>query len=294
MTPPNEAMIVLQALLLAGELDEARTLLDAQLAAHPDDADLLREQIALDKTANDPERWRAALESSERLLHATVDDCLNRARLHQRLGDWESALRTLDPFPDHTRAAEQYLHIALTHADANSEVGSDVLERAAEIAMMQIEYAITEGYSPHIWQARAGDIAQREWRWNAALSHYTGALDSLARSFSEPLPPLLDIERGRILLMRAVCQRSLSNFEAAAQDYDDAQQRLPGDPIPPFMAALMRYLAQGMTQAALLAALPACREALAGAPPALADEIRAALHGDTRLAPLAQALFEAS
>jgi tetratricopeptide (TPR) repeat protein len=254
-----------EALILAGEMDDALDALSQHLTENPDDEDARR----------------------------------LRVRLLLSLQRGKDALADLDalPAPDQVLAAQAY---ALLGDDARAvEAREQLLQAGADENPEQIELLLRDLYQRKEIDKALGRLADldKTWRWLGwsgdffvlradyaiAAEHYCSALDELKQQETNAI---LETQTAYLLLKRADVYRRLRQFAEADADYRAAEAIIPTDPMIPFNRGLLIF-----EQGSLRRALPLCRDALDHAPDALREHMRNTLLDEPRYHLLAQALL---
>lgn len=272
------ALELIDTLMIAGQLDEALTELDAHLRDHPDDDEARRMRIALLRRLPAdglPDPLAAALDDLARLKAPAAADWVEKAIILEARGDLPGAAAALSsalnlrPFAPELVERRVALLARLNRlADALNLLDGMILARR-----------------PGAWRWRMwrGDLLLRQRQPERAIAEFTQAIDEL--SAQDEQPALIVNLRAQIHLKRARAYADAGQLGPAHDDYAAAEALIPGDPTIAFARGLMLSALNGQA-----AGQPVCAAALAGASPALRDQMRAMLAEDRRWADLAAAL----
>lgn len=256
-----------EALIHAGELDDALATLDQHLAAVPDDSAARR--LRIDVLLRLPGRAKDALAEMDTLTTPTPDDLLQRAQLLEMLGDEDGAFAAVAQSwgqrPE-LRTGELLLRFLYQRHEA---------DRALEL--------LVDLPKTWKWLGWCGDFHSMRGDFSIAADHYSDALIQLDQTEKNAIT---ETQRAHLLLKRADAYRRLKRYADADADYRAAEAIIPDDPLIPFNRGLLIY-----EQGNLRQALPLCRDALDHAPETLRDYMRNLLMDEPRYRTLAQALL---
>lgn len=259
---------VADALILAGEMDEALDALSQHLAENQNDEDARRLRVRLLLSL---QRGKDALAELDRL---PAPDQRLRAQAYALMGD-------------KVRAIEMREQLLQANADETPEqielLLRDLYQRGESDKALGMLADLSKTWR---WLGWSGDFFALRADYAIAAEHYCSALDMLKEQESNAL---LEAQKAYLLLKRADVYRRLRQFAEADADYRAAEAIIPTDPMIPFNRGLLIF-EQG-DGASLRRALPLCRDALDHAPEALREYMRNTLLDEPRYHLLAQALL---
>jgi len=271
---------LVEALLLAGEVDAAVAALDDHLTAQPADAAARQLRRAIWQRMGDAHR-AAALAELEQLTAPTVDDYVQRAILREAGGDLAGAIRAI-------RAAEglRPFDAALLERRVRLLLRAGRTAEAIGLLNMLILGWIPNGWRWLRWRGQAyqqrGDLACAVSDFSAALAELTALAD----------PPALIVNaQAQTYVQRAAGYRALGIWAAAAADLRSAAALLPTDATIAFALALVTYAADPAAPDALTAACAVCAPIRARATGSIRTELDGLLEEDPAYAPLRTALI---
>lgn len=272
------ALELIDTLMIAGQIDEARAELDAYLRDHPDDDDARRMRIALLRRLpadEAPDPLAAALDDLARLKALTVADWVEKAIILEARGDLPGAAAALGSALNLRPFAPELV-----------ERRVDLLARLNRLAdALNLLDGMILARRPGAWRWRMwrGDLLLRQRQPERAIPEFTQAIDELSAQADQPA--LIVNVRAQIHLKRARAYADAGQVGPAYDDYTAAEALIPGDPTIAFARGLMLCARDGQA-----AGQPVCAAALDGASPALRDQMRAMLAEDRRWTDLAAAL----
>lgn len=252
-----------EALMLAGEMEDALLALSEQLADAPDDAETRRLRARLLISLR---RGGEALADLDALSAPTAHDHLLRAQAYALAGDADGLRNAALAAPENAEAVELVLRDLFGRGE--SEAGLALLAGRDKTWR---------------WLGWSGDFAALRGEYAAAVEQYGAALDDLKRQARNAIR---EMQKAYLLLKRAEIYRKLRRFDEADADYRAAEAIVPNDPMISFNRGLLAFDAGSLRKA-----LPLCRDALDHAPDALRDAMRQTLLGEPRYEMLAQALL---
>lgn len=247
------------ALILAGELDEALDALNQQLAENTEDEETRRLRARLLLSLR---RGSEALADLDALQVPTPQDEALRAQAYALMGD-AARLQGMVATPENT---EYLLH--------------DLYQRGESEQALALLADLDKTWR---WLGWSGDFFGLRGDYAIAVEHYCSALDDLKRHESSAI---METQKAYLLLKRADLYRRLRQYAEAEADYRAAEAIIPTEPMIPFNRGLLVF-----EQGSLRRALPLCRDALDHAPDALRDHMRHTLLDEPRYHLLAQALL---
>lgn len=277
----HKTLDLANALLTAGELEEALDILNTHLTTQPDDDDArrLRAGILLRKPGDgQAERQQAALNDLDAIANPNAEDHLSRSLILEALGDLNGALaaaqNALQAEAGSTRLTERIVHLLIKAGD---------LAAAREI----IKTAQTQS-DDWRWSQWAGDLAAQADDQAAAAAHYQQALTTLDQVWQKaPDNVYVAGVRAHLLVVLGHLKRRARDYRQAQAHYDAAAATLQNDPVVKYYSGLTRALAGDQTGIAI------CRSAYEEANALLKAQIRTSLAEEANPA-LSEAVLQAT
>ena len=270
-----DPLILANAFIQAGELDDALDALNQHLEANPEDDEARRLRVQVLSRKRDLASLERGLADLAQLGNATADDYLMHIRLlneHPAQRDFEKLLEVAkkghDQFPHDQRLTERYLEYLM------------VLGRWQEA-----EPLIAAQPNSWRWLQWAADYALQFDAFDRAAQYFSDALTAVEKNFGATSNDFIANLKAQILLKRADVYQRLQSLAQADADYAAAEQIIPNDPMIAFNRGLIALL-QGDSERGIAL----CRDAYANAPAALREEMQKALAEDERYAPIAAAI----
>ncbi len=249
------------AFIQTGELEDALAAIAQHLAAQPQDDRVRRWRLTILRQLNgDSEQ---ALTDLDQLAVPTADDFTQVALLLENSQDSNAALNLLADaharWPQESRLTEVYLRLLLDHNH------------------IDIALPIVRAQPPSWrWSEWEADLLVRQGNDAAAVAGYDQALALLDADFdTEAIAYLVPI-KARLLLACAHAYRRLGAYHHAAQDYADAEQMMPDDPMIRFNRGLVAFLQDDSITAVTL-----CQTALTAANDSFRSQMLTTLQADS-------------
>lgn len=240
---PYTAMQLAEAFLKTGELEDALEALNQQLADHPQDDDALRMRAAL-YLRLPQDRLQAALRDLQAIRHVNSEDAIHESVLHERMGDPEAAIHSLESalqrHAQDERLSERLIGLYHRHG------------RLAEaLALVRQQ--------PRVWRwlQWEGDLLAASGDDVSASARYNLALAQLDQGAGGPQQDYLQAIRARLQIACGHSYRRQGQTDMAQRYYEAAQALLPDDPGIGFNLGLLQAMnghlpeAQRICQSAL-------------------------------------------
>jgi tetratricopeptide (TPR) repeat protein len=268
------------AFIKAGELEDALEALHQQLKDSPQDDESRRicADVLARLTGND--NLRSAIKLLDELSEQTADDYIKRSVLLERLGLDDDAIAAVKQgytkYPDDERLTERYLYLL-------RNIGK--ISEALEI----VNKLLADQADDWRWLQWASDLSVDDGDHDAAIKHYSAALDAVKSTHDVDIDAtLLRAIRAiyaRILLARADVFVKVNQLENAETDYNYAAGFMPDEPAIPFNLGTIAVLRGDIDKAVEL-----CGGALQKATPTMQEHMRDSLKGNAAYSALLEQL----
>jgi tetratricopeptide (TPR) repeat protein len=267
-------MQLAEAFIQAGELNDALEALHIHLEEHPGDPTGLRLRAAVYFQMRERQHFQAALADLNALERSTAEDEIKKATAQQYLDDLPGAEATLAAawaeFPDDEAVAEHYFFVLMR-------------ERKFPEARMMIDAMPREWR----WLNLSGDLASEYEGEAKAIDDYSRALKHMSKAFNLDTDQFAWPIQANILANRARMYATLGHYDEAEEDFLAAQERIPDDPMLPFLRGLVAADKGDLTEAVAV-----CGDAMSQANDVLRESMEGMLRNNSRYAGLAMLLLE--
>lgn len=208
---------IANALLTAGEVEDALVVLNAQLDTQPDDIDArrLRAALLLRMAQAGTGDYQAALADLDSITQPTAADHHTRSLIYEALGNLAAAVDAAHASraaaPDNSRSVERIVKLLMQ--------AQRWAEAQALVAEMQRQH------DDWRWAQWAGDVASAMGDDHDALAHYQSALDALEDSASniyvQGVKAYININVAKIYYRFGQLAYALEGFNRASHLVDD-------------------------------------------------------------------------